>query len=105
MLAGEASAPATYLTLGWVAVDLALLSSALRAARYTGPGDSVVDPTPPSVALLAAQAVSDGLDSNDSNGAELSSLLDPTDLPLDLTVRHVPRSSPWPPSSAHPTSP
>ncbi len=105
MLAGAASAPATYLTLAWVVVDLALLSAALRAARYTGPGDSVVDPTPPSVALLAAQAVSDGLDSNDSNGAGLTSLLDPTDLPLDLTVRHAPRSSPWPPSSAHPTSP
>lgn len=101
MLAGEASAPATFLTLGWVAVDLALLSAALRAARYTGPGDSVTDPTPPSVALLAAQAVGDVLDGDDA----LPTAFDPTEVPLDLTVRHVPRSSPWPPSSAHPTSP
>ncbi|TGJ94978.1 hypothetical protein DLJ96_15105, partial [Actinotalea fermentans ATCC 43279 = JCM 9966 = DSM 3133] len=101
MLAGEASAPATFLTLGWVAVDLALLSAALRAARYTGPGDSVTDPTPPSVALLAAQAVGDVLDGDDA----LPTTFDPTEVPLDLTVRHVPRSSPWPPSSVHPTSP
>ncbi|QDW62709.1 glycosyltransferase family 2 protein [Oerskovia sp. KBS0722] len=101
MLAGEASAPATFLTLGWVAVDLALLSAALRAARYTGPGDTVVDPVPPSVALLAAQAVGDVLDGDDA----LPTTFDPTEVPLDLTVRHVPRSSPWPPSSAHPTSP
>ncbi|MDF2846677.1 MAG: glycosyltransferase [Oerskovia sp.] len=101
MLAGEASAPATFLTLGWVAVDLALLSAALRAARYTGPGDTVVDPVPPSVALLAAQAVGDVLDGDDA----LPTTFDPTEVPLDLTVRHVPRSSPWPPSSPHPTSP
>lgn len=110
MVAGEASAPATFLTLGWVAVDLALLSAALRAARYPGPG-AVVDPVPPSVALLAAQAVGDALDRPDgvavgaAAGDDRAALLDPTPLSLDLTVRNVPRSSPWPRSSAHPTSP
>ncbi|MFF2622692.1 glycosyltransferase family 2 protein [Oerskovia jenensis] len=105
MLAGEAPASATYLTLGWVAVDLALLSAALRAARYTGPGDAVTDPTPPSVALLAAQAVGDALDRPGRTDDTSPTAFDPTEVPLDLTARHVPRSSPWPPSSAHPSSP
>lgn len=43
---GEAPLVATLVTLGWVALDLALLGVVIGVARYQGPGDSVTDPTP-----------------------------------------------------------
>ncbi|MGB8021218.1 MAG: hypothetical protein WCF04_08330, partial [Candidatus Nanopelagicales bacterium] len=46
----------TLLTLAWVGMDLALLSVVIGIARYEGPGDSVVDPTPPSTELDVAVA-------------------------------------------------
>lgn len=54
MAAGDATVPATLLSIGWVLVDLALLSVVVGAARYAGPGDAVADPTPPSVVRAAA---------------------------------------------------
>ena len=46
VLEGDASIGATVLSLLWVAVDLALLSAVIPAARYQGPGNSVGDPHP-----------------------------------------------------------
>lgn len=53
---GEAPLYPTLITLGWVAMDLALLGVVIGVARYQGPGDDVVDPFPPSAELEAALA-------------------------------------------------
>ena len=41
---------ASVITLLWVLIDLALLASMVRAARYQGPGDAVQSPVPVHVA-------------------------------------------------------
>lgn len=51
LAAGLADVFPTLLTLGWVAMDLALLGVVIGVARYQGPGDEVVDPTPPNAEL------------------------------------------------------
>jgi len=43
---GEAPLYPTLITLAWVALDLALLSVVIGAARYRGPGDDLKDPMP-----------------------------------------------------------
>lgn len=43
---GEAPLYPTLITLVWVALDLALLSVVIGAARYRGPGDDLKDPMP-----------------------------------------------------------
>jgi cellulose synthase (UDP-forming) len=43
---GEAPLYPTLITLAWVALDLALLSVVIGAARYPGPGEEQKDPMP-----------------------------------------------------------
>jgi cellulose synthase (UDP-forming) len=47
--AGNRPGFASIITLLWVLIDLALLASMVRAARYHGPGDGIESPFPPAV--------------------------------------------------------
>lgn len=58
-LAGDRPQFATVLTLFWVAMDIALLSSMVRAARYRGPGDDIECPLPLDVVREAEGVVAD----------------------------------------------
>jgi cellulose synthase (UDP-forming) len=56
-LAGNRPGFASIITLLWVLVDLALLSSMVRAARYRGPGDGLESPYPAEVVAEANDVV------------------------------------------------
>jgi cellulose synthase (UDP-forming) len=60
VITGDAPLVATLITLGWVALDLALLGVVVGAARYEGPGDDVTDPLPATAELSAALAHASG---------------------------------------------
>lgn len=59
LLVGDASLFPTMVTLGWVALDLALLGVVIGVARYEGPGDEVRDPMPAGPELQAALAAAE----------------------------------------------
>jgi cellulose synthase (UDP-forming) len=61
-LAGDRPQFATVLTLFWVAMDIALLWSMVRAARYRGPGDEIECPLPLDVVQEAENVVADTRD-------------------------------------------
>jgi cellulose synthase (UDP-forming) len=58
-VAGNRPQFATALTLFWVAMDVALLWSTVRAARYRGPGDDIECPLSPDVVQEAEHVIAD----------------------------------------------
>ncbi|MCI1219143.1 MAG: glycosyltransferase [Bifidobacterium sp.] len=80
---GASGLPSTLVSLGWVAIDMALLWAAVSAARYRGPKDSeITAPTLPQHELLAALLTSSTSSQPNTLGEQLTQLRVSPSMPM-----------------------